>query len=122
MTDLELRLIHCEKEPSEVALYDAADAYLAIGDEEMFHGLKYMADKRRMPWKQERYGTYHWASEPFRNSYAIGKPVYSDILPAGFIVNQDRFVTSSLYSTKDTFADAVRWLGKRLIELGMVSS
>jgi hypothetical protein len=30
MTDLELRLLHCEKEPSEVALYDAADAFRSL--------------------------------------------------------------------------------------------
>ncbi len=106
MTDLELRLLHCEKEPSEVALYDAADAFLAIGDEEMYHGLKYMGKHGKSPLITSSYGCYwydHFGDKPHNLPREIFQP------PLGL----------KTVRPQDSFQDAVRWLGKRLIELGM---
>jgi hypothetical protein len=114
MTDLELRLLHCEREPSQVALYDAADAYRDIDDLEMYHALKYMADNRKMPWKSKYY--FWWECSPFD---------YGQRQHAGF----SDYLTSTIMAEIDLqvkhfakFADAVRWLGKRLIELGTVTA
>lgn len=119
MSDLQLRLLHCEKEPSQVALYDAADAYLAVGDEEMYYALKYMADNMKYPWKSINADRcWHW---PLSTMYPVpSSPGFDDILPS--VVVDSQLNDLKTYHSEYTFADAVRWLGKRLIELGMVQS
>ncbi len=115
MTDLELRLLHGESEPSEVALYDAADAFLAIGDDEMYQGLKYMGDNKKMPWKSNC-GYSWWDDDTFADEYSVHAG-YDDCVPFAFIGDENKTCHGI-----DSFAEAVRWLGKCLIERGMVSS
>lgn len=111
MTDLETILLHCELEPSVEALSYAADEYLAAGDEEMYRGLAYMAENDKMPWKSQFPRTfigYLWSQQrSLLRSYKdnltieiIGKCNYLDY-----------------YHKENTFADSVRWLGKRLREM-----
>lgn len=114
MTDLELRLLHCEREPSEVALYDAADAFRDIDDLEMYHGLKYMADHKKLPFRAKYY--YWWRHNYFSDPF-FQRDDFTDHLPLNVIDQEDLQVR--MFSK---FSDSVRWLGKRLIELGMVSS
>lgn len=116
MTDLELRLLHCEREPSVEALSSTADEYLAAGNVEMYEGLRYMAENRKMPWysgaefffysatSHACYGGFNWA---------IGSPEFEDNLP-------DYLFLTDCKICRYHFADVVRWLGKRLIELDMV--
>jgi hypothetical protein len=109
MTDLELRLLHCEREPSVEALSSTADEYLAVGDVEMYEGLRYMAENRKMPW-----GTvdvFEWWSL----CGMLSLNGFSDNLPKVIFELKDRVCHS-----EDSFAGAVRWLGKSLIELDMV--
>jgi hypothetical protein len=113
MTDLDLRLLHCEKEPSEVALYDAADAYRDIDDLEMYYALKYMAENGKHPWYSG--GDYSWWRPDTLTVAANVHKGFNDVLPFEFIPRSHKS-----YHTEFTFAGAVRWLGKRLIELGVV--
>jgi hypothetical protein len=118
MTDLELRLLHCEREPSEVALYDAADVYREMDDLEMYHGLKYMAEYKKMPWLilKNRHSTeFLWANLRLPSRYQK----YDDRLDDEILMFVSNFGD---YHIEHSFSDSVRWLGKRLIELGMVQS
>jgi hypothetical protein len=92
MTDLELRLLHCEREPSEVALYDAADVYREMDDLEMYHGLKYMADNKKMPWRSDRNKPtqYLWACARFKDSFAIGRPIFQTFFQQSLLVLERR--------------------------------
>jgi hypothetical protein len=117
MTDLELRLLHCEREPSVEALSSTADEYLSAGDVEMYEGLRHMAENRKMPWKSRcNYYFYSTISEACYDglNWSIGSPEFEDNL------THDLFSNENTKIFKDTFANIVRWRGKRLIELDMV--
>jgi hypothetical protein len=114
MTDLETILLHCEREPSIEALSYAADEFLAAGDEIMYRGLVYMANNMKMPWKlTDQYYSlnYAWVPGHYEGNSSIGKPYFRDNLDHtnGSLCNYPVIFGK--------FADAVRWIGKRLREM-----
>lgn len=110
MTDLETILLHCEREPSVEALSYAADEFLSAGDEEMYRGLAYMAENNKMPWRSAH--QYSWWKARLFIGRGLQHMDFFDDLPKDIM---NSVPMSSVMCS--TFANAVRWLGKRLREM-----